>query len=77
MLVSPLVGFLTEIRNKTEWVQLAGHQGNFLPGRGGTICKKWDAGEQKVYEGLMEEGEPLKEFVPLFFKKVTIGPGDE
>jgi len=77
MLVSPLVGFLTEIRNNTEWVQLAGHQGNFLPGRGGTICKKWDEGEQKVYEGLMDEGEPLKEFVPLFFKKITVGPGDE
>lgn len=77
MLVSPLVGFLTEIRNKTEWVQLAGHQGNFLPGRGGTICKKWDEGEMKTYEGLMEEGEPLKEFVPLFYKKITVGPGEE
>ena len=49
MLVSPLVGFLTDIKNRGEWVQLSGHQGNFLPGRGGTICKKWCEGEKITY----------------------------
>lgn len=63
MLVSPLVGFLTDIKNRGEWVQLSGHQGNFLPGRGGTICKKWCEGEKMTYEALMEESEPLKEYV--------------
>lgn len=77
MLVSPLVGFLTDIRNHTEWVQLSGHKGGFLPGRGGTICKKLCDGEKLVYEGLMEEGEPLKEFVPLYFREIEVAKGEK
>lgn len=76
MLVSPLVGFLTDIRNKTEWVQLAGHLGSFLPGRGGTICKKGGELERQSYEQLMEPGEQLKEFVPLFYKEIELEPGE-
>jgi len=77
MLVSPLVGFLTDIKNRGEWVQLSGHQGNFLPGRGGTICKKWCEGEKMTYEALMEESEPLKEYVPLFFKEIEVVSGEK
>lgn len=77
MLVSPLVGFLTDIKNRGEWVQLSGHQGNFLPGRGGTICKKWCEGEKITYEALMEEGEPLKEYVPLYFKEIEVVSGEK
>eukprot|EP00039_Didymoeca_costata_P019122 m.336338 g.336338 ORF g.336338 m.336338 type:complete len:396 (-) comp17819_c0_seq1:100-1287(-) len=77
MLVSPLVGFLTDIRNKTEWVQLAGHLGSFLPGRGGTICKKGCEHERTSYEHLMEPGESLKKFVPLYFREIELDAGEK
>ena len=55
-LVSPLGTFLTGVRNKYPWVQLAGHTGSFMPGRGGTICKRvrrrarrlWGCGDAPV-----------------------------
>lgn len=60
LLVSPLVGFLTDVKNKTEWIQLSGHVNSFLPGSGGTICKKVGEMERAAYEELMNETEPMK-----------------
>jgi hypothetical protein len=71
LLVSPLVNFLTEGRKVPEqWIQLSGHEGNFLPGSGGTIYKKTVAAEKAAYERLMEDDEAMRRFVPLFFKEV-------
>jgi len=75
MLVSPLLGFLTDIRNG-EWVQLAGHVGNFLPGRAGTICKKSCDMEKEAYEGLWAPSELLREFTPLYFSEVEMVEGE-
>ncbi len=92
-LVSPLVSFLTDVRNKSEWIQLAGHMGtfialgcdvgvlitlytlflgSFLPGKGGVICKKVGDLEKQAYEELMRDTEPLRDYVPLYFKEVTV-----
>jgi len=75
MLVSPLLGFLTDIRNG-EWVQLAGHMDSFLPGRAGTICKKSCDMEKEAYEGLCVVAEPLREFTPLYFSEVEMVEGE-
>lgn len=75
-LISPLVGFLTDVKNKAEWIQLAGHVGSFLPGRGGVICKKVGDREKQCYERLMDEQEPLRDFVPLYFKEVELMQGE-
>jgi len=75
-LISPLVGFLTDVKNKAEWIQLAGHVGSFLPGRGGVICKKVGDREKQCYERLMDEQEPLRDFVPLYFKEVELLEGE-
>lgn len=75
-LISPLVGFLTDVKNKAEWIQLAGHVGSFLPGRGGVICKKVGDREKQCYERLMDDDEPLRDFVPLYFKEVELMEGE-
>lgn len=72
LLVSPLVSFLTAGRKSEEWIQLSGHKGDFLPGTAGTILKKASVAEKQAYELLMEEAEPMRQFVPLFYKEVDI-----
>eukprot|EP00037_Helgoeca_nana_P012749 m.116440 g.116440 ORF g.116440 m.116440 type:complete len:443 (+) comp21625_c0_seq6:989-2317(+) len=72
LLVSPLVSFLTAGRKSEEWIQLSGHKGDFLPGTAGTILKKAKVTEKLAYETLMEEVEPMRQFVPLFYKEVDI-----
>lgn len=74
-LVSPLVGFLTDVRNKAKWVQLAGHKDSFLPGRGGIVCKKSGGHEKLAYEKLMGE-KSLRRFIPLFYKEVEMMDGE-
>lgn len=73
-LVSPLAGFLTGLNTRHRWVQLSGHKDNFVPGSGGTVCKK-AAGviEREAYENLMNNpDESLRGFVPVYFKEETI-----
>lgn len=67
---SPLGTFLTGVRNKYPWVQLAGHKGNFIAGQAGTICKKASDLERAALETLM--GDPLKPFVPLYYKELQL-----
>eukprot|EP00054_Salpingoeca_dolichothecata_P011304 m.62791 g.62791 ORF g.62791 m.62791 type:complete len:395 (+) comp19401_c0_seq2:130-1314(+) len=69
-LTSPLGTFLTGVRNKYAWVQLAGHKGNFVPGQAGTLCKRGSDLERAALEALMHD--VLKPFVPLFYKEVEI-----
>jgi len=72
LLVSPLVNFLTAGKKSGEWIQLSGHRGDFLPGTAGTLLKKAAACEKQAYDSLMEEAEPMRQFVPLFYKEVDI-----
>eukprot|EP00050_Salpingoeca_kvevrii_P006834 m.292010 g.292010 ORF g.292010 m.292010 type:complete len:420 (+) comp12552_c0_seq1:306-1565(+) len=75
-LKSPLGNFLTGARNQEEWVQLAGHKDNFVPGLGqGTICKKGSEMERNALEALM--GDVLAPYVPLFYKEVEMGEEGE
>eukprot|EP00038_Savillea_parva_P002574 m.115560 g.115560 ORF g.115560 m.115560 type:complete len:496 (-) comp10882_c1_seq2:1488-2975(-) len=72
LLVSPLASFLTAGRKSEKWIQLSGHKGDFLPGTAGTVLKKATMAEKHAYELLMEEGETMRQFVPLFYKEVDI-----
>lgn len=67
---SPLEPFLSGVRNKYPWIQLAGHKGSFLSGDAGTICKKSSELERAAFEALMEDA--LKPFVPLYYKEILI-----
>eukprot|EP00053_Salpingoeca_punica_P019978 m.205419 g.205419 ORF g.205419 m.205419 type:complete len:377 (-) comp17759_c1_seq2:705-1835(-) len=72
---SPLGSFLTGVRNKYPWVQLAGHRDNFIQGPAGTICKKSCDGERAALEELMMD--ELKPMVPLFYKPVMMNDSDD
>ncbi|KAK3793200.1 hypothetical protein RRG08_012876 [Elysia crispata] len=56
-------GFQTSSQGK-QWIQLAGHQGNFQAGEAGSVLKKLDALEQECYQSLMTDS--LKKFVPEY-----------
>ena len=59
-----------------QWVQLAGHSGNFKTGRKeGTVLKKLCAQEELCYRELAQDC--LGEFVPNFQGVVTCGDEDE
>merc|ERR1711971_1297011 len=61
---SPFVQQFKEQRY--DWVQLAGHSGNFRAGRTqGTVLKKLSAAEECIYKRLMKD-EALRQFVPVF-----------
>ena len=50
---------------KYQWVQLAGHSGNFKAGqRQGTVMKKLCASEEECYKRL--HGDALEAFVPEY-----------
>ena len=50
---------------KYQWVQLAGHSGNFKAGqRQGTVMKKLCASEEECYKRL--HGDSLEAFVPEY-----------
>eukprot|EP00040_Diaphanoeca_grandis_P036893 m.237587 g.237587 ORF g.237587 m.237587 type:complete len:377 (+) comp33710_c2_seq2:265-1395(+) len=73
-LVSPLMEFLTNIKNKATWIQLAGHKGSFIPGKGGILCKKTGERELKTYEALNDlvDEALLRHFVPLYYKNFEL-----
>ena len=52
------------------WVQLAGHEGNFVTGESGIIRKKLSPEELNCFTLLMND--VLKPFVPLLIGKTTI-----
>ncbi|XP_017461332.1 PREDICTED: inositol-trisphosphate 3-kinase A-like, partial [Rhagoletis zephyria] len=63
LVTSPFIQ--TYKRQKYPWIQLAGHQGNFLAGQmQGTILKKKSGNEDKCFQALMED--ELRHFVPHF-----------
>ncbi len=60
-----------------QWVQLAGHSGNFKRGEAeGTIMKKLCPQEERCYKELMA-GDALARFVPRFQGVLTSGDEDE
>ena len=71
MLVSPLGLFLTDTGKVSQWVQLAGHKGDFITGHPGTICKRCSDLEKAALESLMDD--VLKPFVPLYFRELLVG----
>lgn len=70
LLQSPLGSFLTGVRRKYHFIQLAGHKGDFLTGQAGTICKKGSDLEKAALEALM--GDVLKPMVPLYYKEIKV-----
>ncbi|XP_028994719.1 inositol-trisphosphate 3-kinase A [Betta splendens] len=51
-------------RRKLNWVQLAGHKGNFKAADEGTILKKFSDNEKQCFEEV--QGDALLPFVPAF-----------
>jgi len=72
---SPFVQQFKEQRY--DWVQLAGHSGNFRAGHApGTVLKKLSAAEECIYKRLMKD-EHLKPFVPTFHKSVLLDDDEQ
>ncbi|EDQ91117.1 uncharacterized protein MONBRDRAFT_24063 [Monosiga brevicollis MX1] len=70
LLQSPLGSFLSGVRQRYPFIQLAGHKGDFISGQGGIIYKKSSVLEKAALESLMSD--VLKPMVPLYFKAVQI-----
>ncbi|XP_054909515.1 inositol-trisphosphate 3-kinase A isoform X2 [Poeciliopsis prolifica] len=51
-------------KKKVNWVQLAGHKGNFKAAEEGTILKKLSENEKKCFEDL--QNDALAQFVPRY-----------
>ncbi|XP_061824365.1 inositol-trisphosphate 3-kinase A isoform X2 [Nerophis lumbriciformis] len=51
-------------RRKVNWVQLAGHKGNFKAAHEGTILKKYSENEMRCFERLRDDA--LLPFVPVY-----------
>lgn len=66
-IVHQLTPFIQSYKNlRYQWVQLAGHQGNFKPGEHpGTILKKFCDRERDAFEQLMNDS--LKPFIPKYY----------
>ena len=72
---SPFVQQFKE--QKYDWVQLAGHSGNFRAGRTqGTVLKKLSAAEECIYKRLMKD-EALRQFVPVFHKSLILDDDEQ
>merc|ERR1712088_362664 len=72
---SPFVQQFKEQRY--DWVQLAGHSGNFRAGRTqGTVLKKLSAAEECIYKRLMKD-EALRQFVPVFHKSLILDDDEQ
>ena len=72
---SPFVQQFKEQRY--DWVQLAGHSGNFRAGRTqGTVLKKLSAAEECIYKRLMKD-EALRQFVPVFHKSLMLDDDEQ
>lgn len=54
--------FVASQRRRLNWVQLAGHKGNFKAAEEGTILKKFSENEKLCFEGMT--GDTLLPFVP-------------
>ncbi|EGD81434.1 hypothetical protein PTSG_02155 [Salpingoeca rosetta] len=74
LLQSPLGSFLTGIKPRATFIQLAGHKGDFVSGQGGVIYKKSSQLEKAALEELMSD--TLKHSVPLYFKPVMLRDED-
>jgi 1D-myo-inositol-triphosphate 3-kinase len=57
-----------EYKRSYPWVQLAGHEGSFKPGEGGTILKKATSKEKECLTRLMKD--VLRPYVPEFFGQI-------
>ncbi|KAI2795837.1 hypothetical protein BLOT_016395 [Blomia tropicalis] len=69
LVTSPFIQ--TYKRQRYPWIQLAGHQGNFLAGQiQGTILKKKSGNEDKCFQTIMDD--ELFNFVPHFKKLVYL-----
>eukprot|EP01147_Barroeca_monosierra_P000282 gene282-3654_t len=74
LLQSPLGSFLTGLKPRATFIQLAGHKGDFVSGQGGVIYKKSSKLEKAALEELMND--TLKHSVPLYFKPVMLRDED-
>ncbi|XP_062503678.1 inositol-trisphosphate 3-kinase B-like isoform X2 [Corticium candelabrum] len=60
--------FVQEYKRSYPWVQLAGHEGSFKPGNGGTILKRETPKERDCLTQLMKD--VVKPYVPEYYGQV-------